>query len=50
MPYKYMFYPDSVYMAQPWVIGWRRDPLLADWFKYVDVDSAMQAPYLNRKS
>ncbi len=50
MPYKYMFYPDSVYMAQPWVIGWRRDPLAADWFKYVDVDSAKQAPYLNRKS
>jgi ABC-type transport system substrate-binding protein len=50
MPYKFMFNPDSVYMAQPWVIGWYRDNLLADWWRYVDVDPVAQAPYLNRKS
>jgi ABC-type transport system substrate-binding protein len=50
MPYKFLFNPDSVYMSYPWLKGWYRDPLLQDWFRYVDIDSAEQAPYLNHSS
>jgi ABC-type transport system substrate-binding protein len=50
MPYKFLFNPDSVYMAYPWVLGWYRDPLMQDWYRYVDIDASKQAPYLNRAS
>jgi hypothetical protein len=27
---------------QPWVIGYRRNPFVREFFKYVDVDPAVQ--------
>lgn len=29
-------------LMQPWVIGYRRHPFTRDFFKFIDVDAALQ--------
>jgi len=29
--------------VQPWILGWRKHPILHEGFKYVDIDLAREA-------
>ena len=31
------------FMVQPWVLGWRKHPILKEGFRYADIDLARKA-------
>lgn len=41
MPVKFSGHRYITDMAQPWVIGYRRNPLVGDFWKYVDIDTSL---------
>jgi len=41
MPYKVTSHRIATDLMHPWVIGYRRHPFLRDWWRYVDVDPAV---------
>jgi ABC-type transport system substrate-binding protein len=41
-PYKLHGHRIRTDLTQPWVIGYRRHPFMRDFFKYIDVDPALQ--------
>jgi ABC-type transport system substrate-binding protein len=49
-PAKFTWNPVGIYLNYPWVKGYRRDPLIADWWKYVDIDETAQASHLQRSN
>jgi ABC-type transport system substrate-binding protein len=42
VPYKLSAHRIATDLMQPWVIGFRRNPFIREFFKYVDVDPALQ--------
>jgi len=46
MPDKLTMNVERIHLNYPWVLGFRHDALVADWWKYVDIDSQMQKPHL----
>ncbi len=42
VPYKLSAHRIATDLTQPWVIGFRRNPFVREFFKYVDVDPALQ--------
>jgi len=45
LPEKYALNAIRIYLHYPWVLGYRYDPLIADWWRYVDIDAQMQSAY-----
>jgi ABC-type transport system substrate-binding protein len=45
-PLKPTWHPIGIALSYPWVKGYRYDPLVSDWWRYVDVDEGGQRPYL----
>jgi hypothetical protein len=43
MPYKVTGHRIATDLAHPWVKGYRRHPFVRDFWRYVDVDGALQA-------
>ena len=41
MPVKFSGHRYITDMSQPWVIGYRRNPLVRDFWKYVDIDTSL---------
>lgn len=41
MPVKFSGHRYITDMSQPWVIGYRRNPLVGDFWKYVDIDTSL---------
>jgi ABC-type transport system substrate-binding protein len=46
MPTKFALIPIQIYLWYPWLKGMRFDPLINDWWRYVDIDEAQQKPHL----
>jgi hypothetical protein len=46
MPTKFALIPIQIYLWYPWLKGMRFDPLVNDWWRYVDIDEAQQKPHL----
>ncbi len=42
MPYKFSSHRIATDLMQPWVIGYRRNPFVREFWKYVDVDAGLQ--------
>lgn len=47
MPYKLHGHRYAIDLTQPWVIGYRRHPFMREFWRFVDIDPAAQAPYLS---
>lgn len=48
MPYKVHVHRITTDLWHPWVLGFDRNIFVRDFWKYLDIDSAMQAPSLGR--
>ena len=48
-PHKYHVHRVLNDMSQPWLLGFRRPPFGNQWWQYVDIDSARQAPSLKQR-
>lgn len=46
MPYKINGHRFASDLTHPWVIGYRRHPFMREFWRYVDIDPAQQAPHL----
>lgn len=46
LPEKYALNAIRIYLHYPWVLNYRYDPLIGDWWRYVDIDEATQKPFL----
>lgn len=46
MPEKITMDVVRIHLNYPWVSGFRHDALIGEWWKCVDIDTAMQKPYL----
>lgn len=42
-PYKFVAHRYALDLMQPWVLGYRRQPFLYDWWQYIDIDTAQEA-------
>ena len=40
-PYKFVGHRIDTSIAQPWLIGFRRHPIMRDFWKYVDIDTSL---------
>ena len=47
LPEKYALNAIRIYLHYPWVLGYRYDSLIGDWWRYVDIDETLQKPHLN---
>ena len=43
-PFKLHSHRKYNYMVQPWILGWRKHPILHEGYKYVDIDLARRQP------
>jgi oligopeptide transport system substrate-binding protein len=42
-PFKLIVHRKYNYMLQPWILGWRKHPILHEGYRYVDIDLARRA-------
>jgi hypothetical protein len=45
-PAKFAWHQIGISLWYPWVIDYHYDPLLSDWWRYVDIDEDAQRPQL----